>query len=82
MPSCAAKGSSPMKTRFAFLIPVLVLLVSVASAADKAGAWTSMFNGKDLSGWKATEEGPGSFTVEDGVLKIGTGRASFLRRRW
>jgi hypothetical protein len=64
-----------MKTRFAFLIPVLALLVSVAAAADKAGAWISMFNGKDLSGWKATEEGPGSFTVEDGILKIGTGRA-------
>ena len=64
-----------MKTRFAFLIPVFALFVSVAAASDKDGAWISLFNGKDLSGWKATEEGPGSFTVEEGVLKIGTGRA-------
>ena len=34
-----------------------------------------MFNGKDLTGWKANAETPGVFTVADGVLKISGGRA-------
>lgn len=34
-----------------------------------------MFNGKDLAGWRSNEETPGSFTVEDGAIKVGNGRA-------
>jgi hypothetical protein len=37
--------------------------------------WISMFNGKDLSGWKSNEELPGCFTVENGELKVSGGRA-------
>ncbi|HBU38433.1 MAG TPA: DUF1080 domain-containing protein, partial [Planctomycetaceae bacterium] len=29
-----------------------------------------MFNGHDLSGWKANPENPDSFHVEDGVLVV------------
>ena len=43
-------------------------------AADTG--WTSMFNGKDLVGWKSNEETPGVFTVTpEGTLKISGGRA-------
>lgn len=48
--------------------------VLVSSAIDGDGIiW--IFNGKDLSGWKSNEETPGCFTVEDGELKVGGGRA-------
>ncbi len=49
-------------------------LTLVSSAADNDG-WTSMFNGKDLSGWKSNDEVPGVFTVENGELKVSGGRA-------
>ncbi len=45
-----------------------------ASPEIKEG-WIPMFNGKDLTGWKDSNETPGSFTVEDGVLKVGNGRS-------
>ena len=46
---------------------------SLASAADNDG-WTSMFNGKDLTGWKSNEEVPNAFYVQNGLLKVATGR--------
>ena len=50
---------------------MLTLLVSVIlTAAASAGEWIDMFNGKDLTGWKASTENPGSFQVKDGVLVI------------
>lgn len=49
-------------------------LTLVSSAADNDG-WTSMFNGKDLTGWKSNDEVPGVFTVENGELKVSGGRA-------
>ncbi|MFN0077411.1 MAG: DUF1080 domain-containing protein [Prosthecobacter sp.] len=52
------------------------LLVSAATfAADNNDGWISMFNGKDLSGWKSNEETSGSFSVEEGVIKVSNGRA-------
>lgn len=45
----------------------------LAHAADDG--WISMFNGKDLSGWKSNEETPGSYVVEDGAIKVCNGRA-------
>jgi hypothetical protein len=70
-----AQGSAAMKTRIAFLSLMTVLGLAVAHAAEKTAGWTSMFNGKDLSGWKANDEVPGTFTVENGELKVGGGRA-------
>lgn len=52
-----------------------VVGLAVAHAADKAAGWTSMFNGKDLSGWKSNNEKPDVFTVENGELKVSGGRA-------
>jgi opacity protein-like surface antigen len=53
-----------------------VLCTAAASAAD---GWTSIFNGKDLSGWKsnaATENQPaGVFSAKNGELIVSGGRA-------
>jgi hypothetical protein len=50
-----------------------------AAATAAADEWTSMFNGKDLSGWKsnaATEHQPaGIFSVTGGELTVSGGRA-------
>lgn len=52
------------------------LMLSAATfAADEKDGWISLFNGKDLSGWKSNEEAPGVFTVENGELKVSGGRA-------
>lgn len=58
------------------LLPLLWCVLSAGLALPAAeNGWTSMFNGKDLSGWKSNEETPGVFTVADGVLKVSGGRA-------
>lgn len=59
--------------RYAWCIAVLgvglaawTALLPHVDAADDEG-WISLFNGKDLDGWKANEN-PGSFTVQDGAI--------------
>jgi hypothetical protein len=47
-----------MKSLFAALL--------LTASLDAAG-WKNLFDGKDLNGWKMV--GPGSFSVEDGMLK-------------
>lgn len=46
----------------------LLILISLAQSAT-ADEWQSLFNGKDLSGWRANND-PDSFTVENGLLRI------------
>ncbi len=41
-------------------------IVTFAAAAFAAGDWTPLFNGKDLTGWKANN--PSKYKVEDGCL--------------
>jgi hypothetical protein len=67
-----------MKSKFLSLVTILALS-GFASAED---GWISMFNGKDLSGWKSnvtTEEKPEekakAFVVENGEIKVQAGRA-------
>ena len=50
----------------AFIPLAFFLLIALSCSRDKDG-WSELFNGKDLSGWVASEN-PGSFRVEDGVL--------------
>jgi len=53
------------------LVLLASLLASSANAAESSkDGWISMFNGKDLTGWKANPENPDSFNVEDGVLVV------------
>ena len=51
----------------------LFCFVAGASAADQG--FVSIFNGKDLSGWKSNEENPDCFSVKNGELKVSGGRA-------
>ena len=61
-----------MKKTTLFLASALAVLASVATAGD---GYVSIFNGKDLTGWKSNEETPGCFSVEEGALKVSGGRA-------
>ena len=52
--------------------------VALASLASAEEGWISMFNGKNLDGWKsneASENKSGVFTARDGVLIVDGGRA-------
>ena len=62
-----------MKTAICTLLALAGLLAAPAIQAEDG--WISMFNGKDLSGWKSNEEVPGVFTVDNGELKVSGGRA-------
>lgn len=58
-----------------FLVSIVIFGVAVLGFADgtKAdGQWTSLFNGKDLSGWRQVNDG--SFTVTNGVLHLEGGK--------
>ena len=57
-----------------------VLFVSAASSvhaqSEEFGAWQSLFNGSNLSGWVSTSApaAPNGWTVEDGVLTMPSGK--------
>jgi hypothetical protein len=64
-----------------WLIALSVALIAVASKASAAApkskgkmpkldadGWYSLFNGKDLKGWKASEDNPDTFKVIDGDI--------------
>lgn len=55
---------TPMKRN---LILVWALFTAQAALAAEAG-WRELFNGRDLTGWKANAD-PGAFVVVDGTLK-------------
>ncbi|MCZ8134534.1 MAG: DUF1080 domain-containing protein, partial [Algoriphagus sp.] len=54
-----------MKIRIASLA-VLILFAMAVQAQN--GNWKNLFNGKDLSGWKAVA-GKATFEVKDGVIE-------------
>lgn len=62
-----------MKTRRTLFASLALLALSASIHAEDG--WISMFNGKDLTGWKSNDEVPGVFTVENGELKVAGGRA-------
>ena len=51
-----------------FLVPVLLFSAASSSFGQEAGKWQDLFNGKDLTGWKANMR-PVSFSVADGLMK-------------
>ena len=65
-------------TKFMKVILISAFLVAVASfSSAEEEKWTSLFNGKDLTGWtakirgcKAGENFQNTFRVRDGVLKV------------
>ncbi len=48
---------------------MLAVACALALSAGRADDWLVLFNGTDLTGWKANRE-QGSFTVADGVLRV------------
>lgn len=60
------------------VLAVLVCLGAAFSLSAEEG-WISLFNGKDLSGWKSNVESEGKpadvFSVKDGELVVNGGRA-------
>ncbi len=62
-----------MKTALAIVLPLCWTLVATVptplQAADSPGeGWVSLFNGKDLTGWKVPEGDNGHWKVVDGVI--------------
>jgi hypothetical protein len=45
----------------------LLMLLALTPLIAADSGWTSLFNGKDLVGWKVNEN-PGSFTVKEGAI--------------
>jgi hypothetical protein len=58
-----------MKMRLTVLLAAVVLALSGTAAPGADDGFIPLFNGKDLDGWKASEN-PGSFKVEEGVLIV------------
>lgn len=48
------------------LCVILLVVISALSLQAQSDQWQQLFNGKDLTGWKHV--GPGSDTVEDGLI--------------
>lgn len=48
---------------------LLTALTLAGSTLAAEPAWITLFDGKTLDGWKASEN-PGCFTVEDGAIKV------------
>jgi hypothetical protein len=57
----------------AFMLTLIISLISLRTEAQKDG-WVSLFDGKSLTGWKASEH-PGTFTVADGKIVVFGDRA-------
>src|SRR5688572_13971318 len=60
-----------------FLFLILVVFVSASSGHKSAPKWISLFNGKDLSGWKVKIRGhaladnfANTFSASDGAMKV------------
>ncbi|MCL6544743.1 MAG: DUF1080 domain-containing protein [Bryobacteraceae bacterium] len=49
------------------LVSLLVLAVALMPLPAADQGWVSLFNGKDLDGWKANEN-PSTFSVQDGAI--------------
>jgi len=52
----------------AFLILAVLALAPVTPAAEPSAGFTSLFNGKDLTGWKVPAGDDGHWKVVDGVI--------------
>jgi hypothetical protein len=55
-------------------IITLLATAAMALATNAEDGFISMFNGKDLTGWKSNDEKPNAFVVEDGAIKTNDGR--------
>ncbi|MFI5194199.1 MAG: DUF1080 domain-containing protein [Chitinophagales bacterium] len=59
-----------MKRSILFFAAVLVLMSFTGlNKVNSDDGWISLFDGKSLDGWKASDK-PGTFSVEDGAIKV------------
>ena len=71
-----------MKIKSWALLAVIFLVGPAQAGADESEDWISLFNGKDLSGWKlANEAGPNGWTVHDGVYVNSSSSTDILTER-
>ena len=65
-----------MKLKLVLCVFCIVSLAGCKESVKKSSSdqWQSLFNGKDLTGWKASEK-QGCFTVENGAIKVSNGRS-------
>ena len=63
-----------MKMRIGVVPILFVILTACGTLNTERSGWQSLFNGQDLTGWKASET-PGCFSVENGVLVGKNGRS-------
>ncbi len=66
--------------KYLILLAVALLFAGCAKNNNSAsmkteGGWTPIFNGKNFDGWKVSNESPGTFTIEDGTIKVAGDRA-------
>ncbi len=60
-----------MKKNILFFAAVFTLMAcSHINKVTTSNGWVSLFDGKSLNGWKASDK-PGTFSVEDGAIKVG-----------
>lgn len=70
------RGSNLSLIRAASLGLLTAFALALSAEVSKPGPWKSLFNGKDLQGWKINEfAGGGEVKVQDGKIIIGEGAA-------
>ena len=63
-----------MKKSFLYLISACAILLTAGLSAHQDKQWISLFDGKTLDGWRASEH-PSTFSVEDGKIVVHGPRA-------
>jgi Domain of Unknown Function (DUF1080) len=63
-----------MKLRLILSALTALILFSSMKSSDQNDGWVSLFDGKTLTGWKASEH-PATFTVADGAIVVFGDRA-------
>lgn len=63
-----------MKSRLILSALTALILFSSMKSSDQNDGWVSLFDGKTLTGWKASEH-PATFTVADGAIVVFGDRA-------
>jgi hypothetical protein len=61
-----------------FLLVCLSLTEFVATAAEPAGDWKSLFNGRDLTGWRVIDGNASDWSAADGILSCRAGGGGWL----
>ncbi len=72
-----AIGGKSMR-RFGMSLAAVTIGFWVAAPVVSADEWRALFNGKDLSGWKAVDGPLASWKVEDGMLYCSGGGGGWL----